>query len=336
MKKSAVFLSHVLLWGVLYAIVYILFTIVISIIRPPFGVLPSGVVYPLTFYTLLGLACPFYIYYALFSRLQGHESKLFWNSFSIVVLILLPIVLLQLADEVISVSNYLTSFAFILFFALLGCSFRSFFLWLKENNLREKFEKQQLKSELDLLRLQINPHFLFNTLHNIDTLISKDPATASKLLIKLSELLRYMLYESDVNKVSLSREIEFIESFVLLQSQRLKNKDLVGCHIKGDPVSLEIPPMLLIPFVENAFKHYAPNTEGDGINIKIEISNELMNFSCSNSYSLNDVNKDKSSGIGLNTVKRRLELIFHDKYALLINKDNNIFNVNLTIPVNEN
>lgn len=336
MKKSTVFLSHLLLWSLLYAIAYILFSTLIHIIQPPYGILPSSVVSPLTLYMLIGIACPFYVYYVLFPRLMGREKKILWYAIAIIVLILLPIVFLQMDAEVISFSNYFTSFIFILFFSLLGGAFRSFFQWVRENSLREKQEKEHLKSEMALLRLQINPHFLFNTLHNIDALIIKEPATASLLLIKLSEMLRYMLYESDMNKVLLSKEIEFIENFISLQRQRFRTKDLIDYRKTGDSGLFKISPMLLISFVENAFKHYVPNAKGGGINIKIEVGKEHLNFSCSNSYNVNEVNKDKSSGIGLNAVKRRLELIYPNHYTLLIKEDHNNFNVNLIIPICEN
>lgn len=214
MKRPVVFLAHFLLWTLFYAIFYVIFNAIIDIILPAYGVIPSSVVYPLTTYMLMGIAIPFYSYYALFPKLLGHSHKLFWYSLAFVISIFLPIVFLKSDDEVISLSNYFTSFVFILFFSLLGGLFRSFFKWIKENNLREKIEKQHLKSELALLRAQINPHFLFNTLHNIDTLINKEPEIASNLLMKLSGMMRYMLYDSDENKVSLSKEIEYIENFI--------------------------------------------------------------------------------------------------------------------------
>lgn len=213
----------------------------------------------------------------------------------------------------------------------LGLGLRSIFDLVYQRTIQKKLEQQNLKTELALLRTQLNPHFLFNSLHNIDTLIKKDPDEASEQLLKLSDIMRYMLYDSNVEQINLQKEVEHMENFISLQELRLKDQSVIEFKKFGDFQSVNIAPMMLISFVENIFKHYKPNGVENKISIRLEVLNGHLEFYCFNPYELTDTNKDKTQGIGLDTVKRRLELIYPHKYSLRIDDKNNTFEVDLKI-----
>lgn len=199
-------------------------------------------------------------------------------------------------------------------------------IWYQNQQLHNKLENLNLHSELSLLRNQINPHFLFNTLNNIDRLISKDKNKASDAVIKLSRIMRYMLYEANADKVLLEKEIEYLKSYISLQQLRLKKQNFVDFTIEGDCKGKTISPMLFISFIENAFKHGSKNVDSPGIIIKLIINEQNIQFESTNYFSENqNMNKDKTKGIGLYNVKRRLELLYPDKHELRIIKENEKF-----------
>jgi len=204
--------------------------------------------------------------------------------------------------------------------------------WYKNQTLKTELENKNKTSELALLRSQLNPHFLFNTLNNIDALISSDQEKASDAVIKLSEIMRFTLYDANNDRVALEKEISFLESFISLQQLRLKNPYFVKFANEVNCKSMLIAPMLFIPFVENAFKHGLKNIVAPGIEISLNCDDGNINFEVVNRYSLHEIqNKDTTSGIGLVNTKKRLELLYPKKHKLEIRKSDGIFKVNLTI-----
>jgi ligand-binding sensor domain-containing protein/sensor histidine kinase YesM len=201
------------------------------------------------------------------------------------------------------------------------------------------FQAQQLKteltmqnqtSELALLRSQINPHFLFNTLNNIYSLVYQRSDHAPEAVMKLSEIMRYMLYEATSEKVLLQNEINYLKSFIELQLLRLKNKDFVSFNITGTTDNLTISPMLLIAFVENAFKHGVKRGNNPGIIINLDVLDNSINFEVINYCQKNDTsNKDQTGGIGLTNIKRRLELLYPNKFKLDILNTEETYHVKL-------
>jgi two-component system LytT family sensor kinase len=228
-------------------------------------------------------------------------------------------------------------FTVILYWSFLGGLVRYFIDWFNKNKLQQQLEKQNFQSELALLRNQINPHFLFNTLHNIDALIQKDIKKASDTLIKLSEIMRYMIYDTNTDFVELSKEIEYLRNFISIQMLCHSNQELVLFNTKGYPDDVRIAPMLFIPFIENAFKHATSKDIKHNIRINFEITGKTVKFEMINICDKNEVFvKDKSSGIGLSMVKRRLELLYPGKHELKIENENNKFFVHLIIDSNGN
>jgi two-component system LytT family sensor kinase len=229
--------------------------------------------------------------------------------------------------------NFFTYNIFPYFFILASSTAYCMLLELQHNSklIRER-ETENLKSELLFLRSQVSPHFMFNVLNNMVALARKKSDLLEPSLIKLSSLMRYMLYETDEKKVALEKEIEYIQSYIDLQQQRFGKNVQVYCAFDNINNGSEIEPMLLIPFVENAFKHGTGIIEGAQINIELKEDGGILQFVVSNKY--NDVSnesKDKNSGIGLNNVQRRLNLLYGRNHALLINKKDGWFTVSLQI-----
>jgi two-component system, LytTR family, sensor kinase len=206
---------------------------------------------------------------------------------------------------------------------------------LREDRERKEQETENLKSELSFLRSQISPHFLFNIMNNLVALNRKKSELVEPTLIKLSQLMRYMLYNSDEKKVSIEREIEYLESYIDLQKLRFGNILEVIFEKKGtDTEGGEIEPMLLIPFVENAFKHGTGMIQNPVIKINLLFEHNELIFSVLNKYNpLSIEAKDSDSGIGLKNVSRRLTLLYGKNHSLSAAPDGDMFNVNLKIKI---
>lgn len=209
--------------------------------------------------------------------------------------------------------------------------------WILDQKLKAELINQKQSSELALLKFQLSPHFLFNTLNNIYSLVYKKADTAPEAVMKLSEIMRYMLYDTSTDKVPLEKEITYLKSFNELQQLRMKNENFVNMEIDGNTKDVFISPMLLIPFVENAFKHGDKKVESPGIKINLKVSNETIVFTSENYIAKDSARqKDNVGGIGLENVKRRLELLYPKKHTLEIKDDNNKYFVKLTLDVNDN
>lgn len=206
-----------------------------------------------------------------------------------------------------------------------------------QKEINKQILKQNEESELALLKAQLNPHFLFNTLNNIDTLIHVDEKEkASESLIRMSDMMRYTTYESSNEKVLLKQEIEYLQNFIELQLLRLSNKELVDFKFSGDIEDTSITPMLLIPFVENAFKHASDKKSPKAIKICLSVEYGILYFSCSNKIDESgSFSKDKKGGVGLANIERRLQLIYPDRYKLEIQKSEGNYIANLKINLNE-
>jgi LytS/YehU family sensor histidine kinase len=183
---------------------------------------------------------------------------------------------------------------------------------------RLNLEKQNYVSELALLRSQINPHFLFNTLNNINALIKKDPERSYKSVLKLSEIMRYMLLEAGNDFVSLKNELSYLNSYLGLLSLRLDNPDYISFSISGQTDNIKIAPMLFIPFVENAFKHGDKSASTPGIIISLVVTAETLVYEVVNYTRRKPESTDPTSGIGIPNLRRRLELIYPGSHNLTV------------------
>jgi LytS/YehU family sensor histidine kinase len=190
--------------------------------------------------------------------------------------------------------------------------------------------EQKNEAELKLLRLQLNPHFLFNALNNIYALVLTKSENASNSLMSLSQLLRYIIYDATADKVPLSDEIRYLKYYIELESLRLVNPESVRMEIKGNADTFNIMPLIFIPFIENSFKHSNIN-KGGHIYIVLEIKENYIDFRCENSISNTVKQKDKTGGIGLVNTQKRLELVYEDKHKLEIEQTDQVFKIRLTI-----
>jgi len=204
--------------------------------------------------------------------------------------------------------------------------------WYKSQQTRVELENKNKTSELALLRTQLNPHFLFNTLNNIDSLILTNPNKASDAIIKLSDIMRFMLYDTNTDQVSLEKEINYLESYISLQKIRLKDPSFVSFAKEGSCMGKTIAPMLFIPFVENAFKHGLKNVKSPGIEIRLKCRADSVTFDVVNHIdSENNFNKDSTQGIGLANTQRRLELLYPERHTFTIRQENGLYISSLEI-----
>lgn len=332
MKKTVVIFIHLIVWVLLYWAIFSLISQFHRLMYIEINVYLHALIIS------LGCVPPLYFGYYSYPKLFKEKTKNKSIVLGLVFLVLFPLVVIFLDDGFrgLYLKNYTSSFAHSAIITFMGGGLRSLFQFVEQKKKQEQLEKQNLKSELALLRIQLNPHFLFNTLHNIDTLINDNQAKASQSLIKLSEIMRYMLYDSKPEKVSLKKEIEHIENYIGLEKLRLKNQSFLSYKKTGDYSNLEIAPMLFIPYIENAFKHSIDTDEENGITIEFKIIEKQIVFSCINKFEQTVYEKDKTSGIGLDTVKKRLNLLYPQKHELKISKDNNTFSVKLNIYLNDN
>ena len=225
-------------------------------------------------------------------------------------------------------------FSTFIFLFILACStaYKTIRDKIISDQLVNEKQTENLKTELSLLRSQVSPHFMFNVLNNMVALARKQSDQLEPSLIKLSSLMRYMLYETDEEKVSLEKETEYLQSYIDLQQQRFGKKVIINVTMCQADKMYDIEPMLLIPFVENAFKHGTGLIENARIDIEMKAEKNILYFSVSNKYDPASIEvKDKASGIGLVNVQRRLELLHPGTHKLDITKDNDLFIVSLKI-----
>lgn len=209
--------------------------------------------------------------------------------------------------------------------------------WIKDNDRIGELKNVTLRMELNELKNQINPHFFFNMLNGIKALIRTDPEKANLVIMKLSEFLRYQIYENNEEQTLLSSEITFLSNFLDLEMLR-RDHLIIDVSIPDTPGILNgifIPPNLFTTFVENAVKHSVNISGGQShIAIKMALFGNQLHFSCTNSIDPQFILSDqKNSGLGLSNIKRRLELLYHESYSMTVNSTENQFTITLILPL---
>ncbi|MBK5286245.1 MAG: histidine kinase, partial [Bacteroidia bacterium] len=198
-----------------------------------------------------------------------------------------------------------------------------------------ELQKDNLQLELNALKAQVNPHFLFNTLNNIYSLALRKSEKTPEMILKLSDMMRYLLYECNVAQVPLQKEINFINNYIELEKIRHDKNVKIDFSLTGNLDDSEIAPLLLIPFVENSFKHGVNALVGKGwVDIRLNIMNKKLSLVVVNSKPENNNGTGKEKGIGLENVKKRLELLYPGKYTLSIEPQEEKFLVNLSVDIN--
>ena len=220
-------------------------------------------------------------------------------------------------------------------------------LYFRTRNDQKKLmalEKENLEQQLEYLRYQINPHFFMNTLNNIHALVDIDPEKAKDTILELSKMMRFVLYEGDKKGVPLSREFEFIRHYITLMKLRYTDKVRISVDLPQEVPDKQIPPLILITFIENAFKHGISYQRESFIDIHIAISDcqlavsPKLNFTCRNSKANGQqpTANSQQGGVGLTNVKQRLNLLYDNNYTLNIQDEADVYNVELTIPLTPN
>ncbi len=209
---------------------------------------------------------------------------------------------------------------------------RLIFRWSNLQQEKTMLEKENVKSQLAFLRTQISPHFFMNTLNNIHSQMDINTEDAKDSIIKLSKLMRHLLYDSQEEKTSLSKEVEFIRSYINLMKLRYSDKVDIKIEIPEKLPEKQIPPLLFTSLIENAFKHGISYSNDSFIHLKMELADERLVFNLANSKTPKK-NIDTQKGIGLENTRKRLDLLYADKYSLDIIDNENSFNVKLEIPL---
>lgn len=223
--------------------------------------------------------------------------------------------------------NFFTFSFMTLVLIVASAAIKLFQQWIADARLIHDLELANTHSELEQLKNQINPHFLFNMLNNANVLIEDDPKKASQVLVKLSDLLRYQLYDSSRDKVLLTSEIHFLEDFLNLEKVRRDNFNFLVSK-EGELSGVQVPPLLFIAFVENAVKHNNDSAKLSYLNLYFDVRNNELFFKCINSKpAIKAVSK--SGGLGLANIKRRLELMFPSSHALQIEDCSETYSVTL-------
>lgn len=206
------------------------------------------------------------------------------------------------------------------------------FEFIRERDTRKSLETIRLKEEIRFLKAQINPHFFMNMLNNIHAMIELDTVKAQDMTLELSKLMRYVLYEGDNSKSTFAGEVSFIESYIALMRRRYpQGKVEISLDLPENPsADILVPPMIFITFVENAFKHGVSYQAKSRVYVSLTESNGLINFKCENTNMCSSM--DSHGGVGLDNVRRRLDLIYGGRYKLVVENDRKIFKVSLTIP----
>ncbi len=208
-------------------------------------------------------------------------------------------------------------------------------LFLNEEK-RKEIEQQKIHSELAYLKSQINPHFLFNTLNSIYSLANKESKKSAEAIVKLSGLMRYILYESDNELVPLPDEINYIRDYIELQKLRIFDIVAITFSLHGNIDDHFIEPLLLIPIIENAFKHGVDNTTNSNINISVSISERDFVLHVENTIINANGENSETTGIGLSNLRKQLELLYPDGHSLMVTKEDKMFVVNLNLILKSN
>jgi len=209
--------------------------------------------------------------------------------------------------------------------------------WYKEQKANQQLASEKLQAELRFLKAQVHPHFLFNTLNNLYALTLKQSKEAPEVVLKLSDLLNYMLYECNADTVPLSKEIKLVKDYISLEKIRYGKRLNISFNVRGEVESKMVAPMLILPFVENCFKHgVSEELDESWVNIDLEMKGQTLTLKVENSKSKNGEREDRfeyKEGIGLNNVKRRLELLYGDSHNLDLHDDEDSFLVILKIEI---
>ncbi len=320
---------HLIFWGSSY---FVYLGIVLLILEEKsFG---FSVVY--SFGQIVLCSIPVYFnFYALYKLFNNKKYYLYIVSLCLIIIIsgiLIWSFFVYAFNDRFRLFNYI--FEIIFFIGI--TTFIKFINDIYEQRLElQEIKTKQLQTELNLIKSQVNPHFLFNTLNNLFGLARKQDSRTADGIYQLSHIMRYIIYDSNINMIELEKELHQIRQIIELEKLRFSNDDNINVEfqVNGDLKKIRIPPMILIPFVENAFKHGISLQKYSFIKIDLEINEQNLQFSVKNSIhkDRNDDVQNSETGIGLKNVKRRLEILYPDAHELFLQEEKNTFEIILNL-----
>lgn len=333
MKKKDVVLLHVLFWVMminLFAIANL----------PKVPANPAIELPKLFIEVISNIGATMLLFYASYFTLNfflRKPKRFIWLAgvYFIAILVLFSSYIRVYVDPWLTFMLAFCSISAIFSFLVIGFLFRLVIQGIQTGQRNRQLEKEKLATQLELLKSQINPHFLFNTLNNIDVLIQEDPARASQYLNKLSDILRFSLYETRQETVPVGSEIENIHKYIELQKIRSKNSSFARFTVEGDLAGVSIGPMTFLPFVENAFKHSTNKKIENAVVIKILVTKQSIVFDCKNHCADVFQPDDSNGGLGMSLIRSRFDLLYQDRYSLKAAKMGDWYEVNLNIQVDD-
>ncbi|HTE01266.1 MAG TPA: histidine kinase [Mucilaginibacter sp.] len=352
MKKSAVVVLHIGFWAVYLGLVLIMIAVYSKSIASGSTQFPRvlNAFNSVCCFVLFPSLITFYSYYFLLFPKYLQQNKIF---FSIIYGLLISLgagisgyVLIRYFIETGRIidmdqggkngrSTFVSVIMVIVFISsiagIAALIIRGFITWYNEIKLKELLREKNHEMEMALIKSQLDPHLLFNTINNIDALILKDGAKASDYLNQLSDIMRFMLYETKADVIFLAREIEYIKKYIALQKIRTTNKNYVHFSVTGDIGDKLIAPMLFIPFIENAFKHTNNKKFENAITIDIFIRADDIQLRCENKFDPKPEMQRSDSGLGNELIQKRLNLIYPGKHTLEVQKKEGLYSVILTV-----
>lgn len=344
MKKSVIVLLHLLYWT---CFILLIAFILLAIQQGRNGnALPgSGLVSAFYLSAIVPGLIAFYSFYTiLFTRFLTQKRIWAFIVSGILVCVLSGLsgaigLTLAFGSEALFADGFKSAFEITSAIAILvalpngaiGLVLKGFISWYGDIRLKAELSQKNHETELALVKSHINPHFLFNTINNIDVLIAKDAVKASDYLNKLSDIMRFMLYETKAEKIELKKELSYIEKYIALQKIRSSRTDYVSYNIEGNSDGITIAPFVFIPFIENAFK-YATQEE-NAIRVKFTVQKDRIVFNCENRYTQNAHSELKQGGLGNELIARRLLLLYPERHTLEIKDEQQIYKVKLSISI---
>lgn len=302
----------------------------------------------LIYFTLIPSAITFYLFYGvLFSRYLQQRRFVLTACYGVLIALGSAIIGYYLLNWIIiskdgncfgKDDNTVTRLTIVLFMSfvasisgVIALVIRGFITWVEEVKLKDELKLKNREMELALVKSQLDPHFLFNTINNIDVLILRDAIQASDYLNKLSDIMRFMLFETKTEHILLAKEIEYINQYIELQKIRTANSSYVNFEVSGKVNGQLMAPMVFIPFIENAFKHTNNKKIPNAIDISIETSAVRTRMICSNKFDPTRKLQQENHGLGNELIKRRLQLLYPDKHILEVSNNQQVYRVDLTI-----
>lgn len=349
MKRLAVTGLHIAYWG-LYFLLLILFQLVLfHMVHTTFRGFWRAIVFsPGTIFTSLPAILTFYSFYLLlFPRLLQQKRLLMLGLTGIGVSLASTILAFIAINRFLfpwlkngftpDTTRLILILAFIAFVnGVLALVMRGFIAWYSDIQFKKDLKQKNAELELALIKSQISPHFLFNTLNNIDVLIEKEPTRASGYLNKLSDILRFMLYETKTDRIAITEELRYIQKYIELQKLRTAHPEFIHFAVEGEGSQLMVEPMLFLPFIENAFKHAGWKEEG-AISIRFRLDREKVVFDCENRYDPKTPTlPEANGGLGNGLIRKRLLLLYPGRHTLQVNAGRDTYKATLTLTSHAN